>query len=138
MRVEDFEAKKISDLASLILDKVPEASLGDPLFKTSGAIVTSPFKMAVAVDANKQVVGVITGSDIVTKVSRNDAIKPGEQTKSVVNPDVVKIEESASISELIMKLSTTKVRAVVVTDGGKYVGIIDRQKLANAARELLS
>lgn len=138
MRVEDFKAKKISDLASLIVDQVPEASLSDPLSKTSGAIVTSPYKMAVALDANKQVVGVITGSDVLTHVSRNEPIKPAELTKSVVNSEVVKIEESASISELITKLSTTSVRAVVVTDGGKYVGIIDRQKLANTAKELLT
>jgi predicted transcriptional regulator len=93
--------------------------------------------MAVAVDNKQEVVGVLTGSDMVKLVSEKKTIMPNEQTGSVMNRNVVGVELSETISDLVLKLSMKPVRDVVVTDGGKYVGVIDRQKLAERVEELL-
>jgi len=136
MKLEDLKAKKISDLCDLLVDKAPIAKIDTSLSKTSLSITESPYKMVVGVDDSHNVIGVLTGTDIARTVQQR-SVNPADPTSTVINKDYVGVDVSDTISDLVLRLSMRPVRSVVVTDKGKYVGIIDRQKLAKKVEELL-
>jgi arabinose-5-phosphate isomerase len=137
MKLEDLKSKQISELMSLIVDLAPTTKPNDELSTTAKAISSTPYKIAVAVDNNGGVVGVLTGSDIVKAFSEKKPIALTEQTAKIMNRNVVGVDVSETMSQLVSKLSTNRIREIVVTDKGKYVGVIDRQKLADNVRQLL-
>jgi predicted transcriptional regulator len=136
MRLEDLKTKKISDLRGLLVDEAPLVKADTPLSQAASSITKSVSRMAVGVDDKDNVVGVLTGSDVARTVQQR-SINPTDLTSTVINRDYVGVDVADTISELVRKLSVTPVRAVVVTDKGRYVGIIDRQKLADRVEELL-
>lgn len=136
MRLEDLKTKKISDLRGLLVDEAPLVKADTPLSQAASSITKSVSRMAVGVDDKDNVVGVLTGSDVARTVQQR-SINPTDLTSTVINRDYVGVDVADTISELVRKLNVTPVRAVVVTDKGRYVGIIDRQKLADRVEELL-
>lgn len=136
MKLQDFKAKKISELRDLLVDNAPLIKTDATVSDAASSITRGASKMAVGVDNENNVVGVLTGSDIAGTVQQK-SINPADKADKVMNRDYVGVDVSDTISELVRKLSMKPVRAVVVTDKGKYVGIINRQKLADRAEELL-
>ena len=76
-------------------------------------------------------------NELVARAAAQRGINPTDQIDTIVNRDYVRVELSDTVADLVSKLSKTEAESVVVTDEGKYAGVIDRQKLANTFEELL-
>jgi predicted transcriptional regulator len=137
MKLEDLKEKKISDLDQII-EQGPVVELDTPLSNVSSSLIQSPLKMVVGVDdkEKQKVVGVLTAFDLARILQEGDVQKDAPADKAI-NRNYVGVDISDTIADLVLKLSMTNVSRIVVTDNGKYVGIIDRQKLANKFEELL-
>ena len=142
MKLEDLKAKRISDLLNQIVDQFPAdmetVNINRTISEASPKITNpdNPTKMVVAVDDNQQVKGVLTGFDI-AKALQTRSVNQNDTAERIMNPNYVGVELSDTFSELALKLGMKRVDKIVVTDHGKYIGIIERQKLASKVEELL-
>lgn len=140
MRLEDLKTTPISKISSLVIDPIQTAMADETLAETLPKIKMEPtgsYRGAV-VDAKQNLVGIVTGSDIVNAVQMRMANLNEQKVSEVANPKVVKAKLSDTVDSVVSQFSTSSVPFIVVTDDdGKPQGIIDRQKFAREVRKLL-
>ncbi len=136
MKVEDFRSKKISDLRSLLVEdpgiaRKASEHISDSISPTNEKIV--------AVDDDNNVVGVVTGTDLANRIAQKKPIDAQTLTSEVANRNYVGVELGETISDIISKIGRKPgIDFVVVTDGGKYKGVIFKKRLAEVTEELLA
>ncbi|EFL51932.1 protein of unknown function DUF190 [Solidesulfovibrio fructosivorans JJ]] len=142
-----FTAGLFQQARDVMITDVPTAFPDTPLHQVVAAIVASPLRRAVVVDADKTVRGIILDSDLLRRCG--PARKPGliealfsfgkpEETGAcptgsaaeVMEPNVLTIHEDATLMEVLQKMLAAKVkRLVVVDDAGKLLGMVDREAI---------
>ena len=119
----------------------PAASLEDVL----AAVLASPFRRVVVVDAEGHVLGIITDRDLLRRASPPDrpglidrlagrrdpasrAVAGSVTAAALMNPDVFTIPADAPLSLAIERFLTLRVKRLVVVDADRrLIGILDRR-----------
>ena len=141
MRLEELKTTPISKIFSLVVDPNIKTAMADETLDVALPKIkiepTGSYK-GVVVNAQKNLVGIVTGSDIANKVQLM-VIDPSKKTVGeVANLNVVKAKLSDTVDSVVSQFSTSSVPFIVVTDNeGKPQGIIDRLKFAMEVRTLL-
>jgi len=135
MKLEDLKGKQIGELSDLIVDK---AQIN--LRKTTSITEALPVAleapcMIVATDDANKVQGVVTGHAIA--VAARDPGRFAGTIEPHISREYLEVDLADSIGKLTSRLASMPVEVAIVTDKHEYVGIIDRQKLADKVEELL-
>jgi nucleotide-binding universal stress UspA family protein/CBS-domain-containing membrane protein len=141
---------RAGELADLDVATVgPATSLEDVLT----AVLASPFRRVVVVDAERHVLGIITDRDLLRRASPPDRpglidrlagrrdpasrVMAGPMTAAaLMNPDVFTIPADAPLSQAIERFLTLRVKRLVVVDGDRrLIGILDRRAVLRSLVE---
>ena len=127
----------------------PAASLEDVL----AAVLASPFRRVVVVDAERHVLGIITDRDLLRRASPPDrpglidrlagrrdpasrAVAGSVTAAALMNPDVFTIPADAPLSLAIERFLTLRVKRLVVVDADRrLIGILDRRAVLRSLVE---
>ncbi|MEO8348346.1 MAG: CBS domain-containing protein [Acidobacteriota bacterium] len=80
-----------------------------------------------------RVVGVVTDRDIALHLGANDSRPSEVRVSEVMMTNLVAVGSDADIREVSRKMQEAQVRRVLVTEGGKLVGVISTADLARAS-----
>ncbi|MDQ5873034.1 MAG: CBS domain-containing protein [Acidobacteriota bacterium] len=80
-----------------------------------------------------RVAGVVTDRDIALHLGANDSRPSEVRVSDVMTTDLVSVGPDADIREVSRKMQDAQVRRVLVTDGGKLLGVISTADLARAS-----
>ncbi|MBX6771357.1 MAG: CBS domain-containing protein [Chloroflexi bacterium] len=127
----------------------PAASLEDVLT----AVLASPFRRAVVVDAERHVLGIITDRDLLRRASPSDrpsligrmagrheprtrAVTGPMTAAALMNPNVFAIPADAPLSQVIERFLALRVKRLVVVDADRrLIGMLDRRAVLRALVE---
>jgi len=142
--------RRAGDLADPDVAAVgPAASLEDVL----AAVLASPFRRVVVVDAERHVLGIITDRDLLRRASPPDrpglidrlagrrdpasrAVAGSVTAAALMNPDVFTIPADAPLSLAIERFLTLRVKRLVVVDADRrLIGILDRRAVLRSLVE---
>ena len=102
--------------------------INDDLSIISSKMVSNDIGFIPIIDHSK-VVGVITDRDIACRVYRNDEYD--FDITDYMSRDVVSVDVDSSIDDVLEKMSTNKIKRVLVTDNNKVIGVCSISDLLN-------
>jgi len=105
--------------------------------KLAGEIMKKARKYALVVTKSGKAVGIVTDSDLIKKVIAKNAKPSRIKIKNIMSKPLVTISSSDSIIEATSKMKRSKIKRIVVVDGGKLAGILSATDIARVSPELL-
>jgi CBS domain-containing protein len=85
---------------------------------------------APVVNAQGQLIGMITEADIISKVNRE-----GLRVADVMTHELIVVTEETPVGEIAQLLTERKIKRVPVVSDGKLVGIVSRADIVHAVAE---
>jgi CBS domain-containing protein len=85
---------------------------------------------APVVNAQGQLIGMITEADIISKVSRE-----GLRVADIMTHELIVVTEETPVGEIAQLLTERKIKRVPVVRDGKLVGIVSRADIVHAVAE---
>ncbi len=80
-----------------------------------------------------RVVGVVTDRDIALYLGVNDSRPSEVKVSDVMTKDIVSVGPDADLKEVSREMQQAQVRRVLVTDGGRLLGVISTADLARSS-----
>jgi len=84
-------------------------------------------------NGQSRVVGVVTDRDVALHLGANDSRPSEVRVSELMSTDLVAVGPDADIKEVSREMQRAQVRRVLVTDGGKLLGVISTADLARAS-----
>lgn len=84
-------------------------------------------------NGESRVVGVVTDRDIALHLGANDSRPSEVRISEVMTTQLVSVGPDADVKEVSRKMQEAQVRRVLVTDGGRLLGVIATADLARAS-----
>lgn len=107
---------------NLMTERVTSVAPGTPLDAIAAILVAEAISGVPVVDAAEAVVGMVTESDIITALLRQE---PSDTpAKSLMSAPAISIDEFAPSDEVISVLRERRIHHLPVVRAGKLVGII--------------
>ena len=138
MPEEKQETKPTLHVSDLVInDEHVTVSIDDNLKNASRKMLNSKVSIAVVLDSEQRVVGVLRSNDILDRVL--EGLAPDKTPVSAVMiRDFIKIKIDEDLAKLAPKLRKTEQKHIVVVDAsGKYKGYFSLNDLRHS-REILS
>lgn len=85
---------------------------------------------APVVDADGNIIGIVTEADIISKVDRE-----GMRVADILSSNIISVDEETPVSEIAMLLTERKIKRVPVMRGDKLVGIVSRADIIHAVAQ---
>jgi CBS domain-containing protein len=85
---------------------------------------------APVVDADGNIIGIITEADIISKVNRE-----GLRVADIMSHDIIAVDEETPVNEIAALLTERKIKRVPVVCEGKLVGIVSRADIVHAVAQ---
>jgi len=85
---------------------------------------------APVVDADGNIIGIITEADIISKVNRE-----GLRVADIMSHDIIAVDEETPVNEIVALLTERKIKRVPVVCEGKLVGIVSRADIVHAVAQ---
>ncbi len=85
---------------------------------------------APVVNAQGQLIGMITEADIISKVNRE-----GLRVADIMTHELIVVTEETPVGEIAQLLTERKIKRVPVVSDGKLVGIVSRADIVHAVAE---
>jgi CBS domain-containing protein len=85
---------------------------------------------APVVDADDNIIGIITEADIISKVNRE-----GLRVADIMSHEIIAVGEEAPVNEIAALLTERKIKRVPVVCDGKLVGIVSRADIVHAVAQ---
>jgi predicted transcriptional regulator len=85
---------------------------------------------APVVDADGNLIGIITEADIISKVNRD-----GLRVADIMSHELIVVNEETPVGEIAMLLTERKIKRVPVLQDGKLVGIVSRADIVHAVAQ---
>lgn len=85
---------------------------------------------APVVNAQGQLIGMITEADIISKVNRE-----GLRVADIMTHELIVVTEETPVGEIAQLLTERKIKRVPVVSNGKLVGIVSRADIVHAVAE---
>ena len=103
------------------------------LTKLISLIMDSPSNNIYTYDANKKLSGIVTENEIRPIISEYENLKDFMVVKDLINPDVVTVNESDNLDDVMNLFSRENLDEFPVTDASNnIIGVISRQDVMNA------
>jgi CBS domain-containing protein len=84
-------------------------------------------------EGQSRVVGVVTDRDVALYLGADDSRPSEVRASEVMTKDLVSVGPDADVKEVSGKMQAAQVRRVLVTDGGRLLGVISTADLARAS-----
>lgn len=107
---------------NLMTERVTSVAPDDPLETIAATLVGEAISGVPVVDASESVVGMVTESDIIIALLRQDA--PETPARTLMSAPAITIDEFAPTDEVIAVLRERRIHHLPVVRAGKLVGII--------------
>jgi CBS domain-containing protein len=85
---------------------------------------------APVVDADDNIIGIITEADIISKVNRE-----GLSVADIMSHEIIAVGEETPVNEIAALLTERKIKRVPVVCEGKLVGIVSRADIVHAVAQ---
>jgi len=85
---------------------------------------------APVVDADDNIIGIITEADIISKVNRE-----GLRVADIMSHEIIAVGEETPVNEIAALLTERKIKRVPVVCDGKLVGIVSRADIVHAVAQ---
>jgi CBS domain-containing protein len=85
---------------------------------------------APVVDAQGRILGIVTESDIISKVDRE-----GLSVADIMSRELITVAEDTPVGEIASLLTERKIKRVPVVHNGKIVGIVSRADIVHAVAQ---
>ncbi len=85
---------------------------------------------APVVDADGNIIGIITEADIISKVNRE-----GLSVADIMSHEIIAVGEETPVNEIAALLTERKIKRVPVVCEGKLVGIVSRADIVHAVAQ---
>jgi predicted transcriptional regulator len=82
------------------------------------------------VNANNQIIGIITEADIISKVD-----KAGLLVADIMSHEIISVSEETPVGEIALLLTERKIKRVPVVQDDKLVGIVSRADIVHAVAQ---
>jgi CBS domain-containing protein len=140
-----FTAGLFQSARDVMFTDVPTAAPDEALPEVVNKLVGSPLRRVVVVDASRKVLGIVLDGDLLSRCGpvqkpgliaalfsrrREEGACPLGTAREVMQHDVYTVLEDASLMTVLQKMvSSAAKRLVVVDDGGKLLGMVDREAI---------
>lgn len=140
MNDEQVRNQKIKDVMNRVLTDASVFTLDSKWGSVAPVITRTTPHLAVVVNdfSDQKVEGVVTSGDV-TRFSGSSPVTPGLEVSKVMNPNYVFVDPDKTIGEAVRLMNEKGIDNLIVTDSSqKLLGVLNRSKLAQAVRAMLS
>jgi glutamate dehydrogenase (NAD(P)+) len=120
-------AKEKERTAKDIMEPMPIIGSAAGLQEAAALMVETQRSIIAVLSADGRLAGVVTAWDVTRAVAQNSC---GQQVASIMTRDVIAVNSSASILDIVTDLEQNQISAVPVVDDGKVLGMVNSDRLA--------
>ncbi len=135
MSIKDLKAEvKIKDIMSTPVVTVKEE---EDIVKASKLIDKHEVGCVIVIDKKGNPLGLITERDVVKRVTAKNLLPSRVKAEEIMSKPLITVESSIDITEAARKMSSKRVRRLVVVDKGKLVGIVSTRDIVDVTPALM-
>ena len=123
-----FFALFVATILGLILEPIPTVPVGAPLREAAALIVEGRGNIVAVLESDGTLAGVLTSWDIARAVA--EGADGRRALEAVMTREVIAVPPTARIPEIVRELEQNRISAMPVVDGGRVLGVVSSDLLA--------